>query len=144
MDINATLQLLASPQSNIADINGADESADHVIRLISAVFRLSEVTKIAISYNAAQHLSPELCSSIVWFLQRWALNYLMLREQSYSEISTTLIQAFGEETPGCRWTLNFLIDKVICNVNGFKGEHNLIKETMKLLITLVDTSSKYV
>ncbi|OXU22639.1 hypothetical protein TSAR_013645 [Trichomalopsis sarcophagae] len=142
MDLNVTLQLLASPQSNIADVNGAEQSADHVIRLIAAVFRLSEVAKVAISYNAAQHLSPELCSSIIWFLHRWSLSYLMPDQGLYACLSSTLMQAFGENTPGSQWTLNFLVEKIECNLNAFKGEPSLIKETMKLLLVLVNTDVK--
>lgn len=142
MDLNVTLELLASPQKDISDINGAEQSADHVIRLISAVFRLSEIAKTAINYNAAQHLSPELCSSIIWFLQRWSLVYLMPKETSYAELSTTILQAFGEDTPGCVWTVNFLIEKLECNINAFKGEPNIIKETMKMVNALVDSNEK--
>ncbi|XP_014203920.1 exportin-4-like [Copidosoma floridanum] len=142
MDLNVTLELLASPQKDVTEVNGAEQSADHVIRLISAVYRLSEIAKTAINYNAAQHLSPELCSSIIWFLHRWSLVYLMPKESTYAELSTTILQAFGEDTPGCAWTLNFLVEKIECNINAFKGEPNLIKETMKLLSTLVDTPEK--
>ncbi|KAJ8667435.1 hypothetical protein QAD02_009098 [Eretmocerus hayati] len=142
MDLNATLQLLASPQSNISDINGAEQSADHTVRLIASVFRLSEVAKIAINLNAAQHLSPELCSTIIWFLHRWSLSYLMPKESMYTELSTTLLEAFGEDSPGCQWTFNFLIDKIMCYIKAFKGEPSLIKETMQLLVVLVDSTDK--
>ncbi|KAL7287451.1 hypothetical protein TKK_0018556 [Trichogramma kaykai] len=142
MDINVTLQLFASPQSNISDIAGAEQSADHVIRLTAAVFRLSEVTKIAISYNAAQHLSPELCSSILWFMHRWALSYLMIKETNYNEISTTLLEACGEESQGSPWTLNFLVDKIICHIQAFKGEAAVTDEIHKLLLSLVKVPNK--
>ncbi|XP_058796622.1 exportin-4-like [Phymastichus coffea] len=142
VDVNITLQLLASPQSNLNDINGAEQSADHTIRLIVAVFRLSEVAKIAINSNAAQHLSPELCSSIAWFLNRWSLSYLVPKETLYSELSPTLIQAFGDDTPGALWTMNFLLEKIECYIKAFKGEPTLITETINLLNVLVDTNEK--
>ncbi|CAB0028566.1 unnamed protein product [Trichogramma brassicae] len=142
MDINVTLQLFASPQSNISDIAGAEQSADHVIRLTAAVFRLSEVTKIDISYNAAQHLSPELCSSILWFMHRWSLSYLMIKETNYNEISTTLLEAFGEESQGSPWTLNFLVDKIICHIQAFKGEAAVTDEIRKLILSLVNVTNK--
>lgn len=140
--MNVTLQLLAAPQSNLSDVNGAEQSADHVIRLIAAVFRLSETAKIAINYNAAQHLSPELCSTIIWFLHRWSLSYLIPNENNYTELSTTLLQAFGDGTPGAQWTLNFLVEKIECNIKAFKGEPTLIKETMQLLVVLVGSTPK--
>ena len=143
MDLNVTLQLLASPQSNISDVNGAEQSADHTIRLIAAVFRLCEVAKIAINYNAAQHLSPELCSTVIWFLHRWALCYLLPRENHYAEISLTFLHAFSD-SPGCQWTINFILENVECNIKAFKGEPSLIKEIMQLLVVLVDSPEKYV
>lgn len=144
VDINVSLQLLASPRSNLSEINGAEQSADHMIRLIAAVFRLSETEKSAISANAAQLLSPELSSTIVWFLHRWSQSYLLPTESNYSEISPTLLQAFGDDTPGALWTVNFLAEKVECNINAFKGERALIEETIQLLSTLVESHPKLV
>lgn len=136
------MQLLASPQNSITEINGAEQSADHVIRLVSSVFRLCYIEKIAISANLSNILSPELSSTIVWFLKRWSLSYLLPKESLYSEISTTLLQAFGEDTPGALWTVSFLLEKIESNINAFKGEPNLIKETMQLLVALVEPQAK--
>nr|XP_046471552.1 exportin-4-like isoform X1 [Neodiprion pinetum] len=142
VNVETTMRLLASPQNSLSDIDGAEQSADHVIRLISAVFRLCQLEKIAISANLTNMLSPELSSSIVWFLHRWSLSYLLPIESFYSEISTTILQAFGADTPGALWTVSFLLEKIECNINVFKGEPNLIKETMRLLITLVESQVK--
>ncbi|XP_012251237.1 exportin-4-like [Athalia rosae] len=142
VNVDTTMQLLASPQNSLSDIDGAEQSADHVIRLVSAVFRLCQIEKIAISANLTNMLSPELSSTIVWFLQRWSLSYLLPPEQFYSEISTTLLQAFGEDTPGSLWTVSFLLEKIECNINAFKGEPNLVKETIQLLVTLVESQIK--
>ncbi|XP_063971922.1 exportin-4-like isoform X2 [Diachasmimorpha longicaudata] len=142
VDVNVSLQLLASLGHNISEIQGAEESADHVIRLISAVFRLSEIEKIAIGANIADTLSPELSSTIVWFLHRWSLSYLVPSETYYSEISPTFLQAFGKDSPGAPWMVNFLIEKVECNVNTFKGEPKLIQDTMQMLVALVESPSR--
>ncbi|XP_011307073.1 exportin-4-like [Fopius arisanus] len=144
VDVNVSLQLLASLGHNISEIQGAEESADHVIRLTAAVFRLCEIEKTAIGANIADTLSPELSSTIVWFLRRWSLNYLLPYpiENYYTQISPTLLQAFGYDSLGAPWLANFFIEKVECNVNTFKGEQNLIKGTMQLLVALVDSQSK--
>lgn len=136
------MRLLASPQNSISEIDGAEQSADHVIRLVSAIFRLCQIEKIAISANLTNMLSPELSSTIVWFLHRWSLSYLVPNESFYSEISTTLLQAFGDETPGALWTVSFLLEKIENNINAFKGESGLIKETMELLVKLVEPQTK--
>lgn len=139
-DINLTLQLLASPGSDIGDITGAEQSADHMIRLIAGVFRLAEVAKRTIAANASHHLSPELCSTVVWFLHRWSLSYLLPKESYYAEISPTLLQAFGEDTPGAQWSVTFVLEQIQCYLNAFKGEPKLVKGLVDLLTSLVDTS----
>lgn len=144
MDVNVTLQLLASPQSDISEINGAEESADHVIRLIAAVFRLCEFEKKAIAANLTSLLSPELSCTIIWFLHRWSLRYLLIVENHYSEISTTILEAYGEESPAALWTMNYLLEKITCNINAFKSEPTLIKYTIQLLVALVKYRNKYV
>lgn len=140
VDLNVSLQLLASPRSNFSDISGADKSADHMIRLISAVFRLAEVLKMAIEANATQHLSPELCNSIIWFMHRWSISYLLPIETYYAEISTTLLQAFGDDTEGAQWTINFILGHAQTVLNAFKGEPKLVKGTIDLLVGLVDSA----
>ncbi|XP_015609401.1 exportin-4 isoform X2 [Cephus cinctus] len=142
VDVNITLQLLASPQNNLSDINGAEQSADHIIRLVAAVFRLCEVEKIAMSADMESLLSPELSITIVWFLHRWSLSYLLPIETYYSEISTILLQAFGEDSPGALWTVNFLLEKVECNISSCKDEPALVKETVQLLVALIESQPK--
>ncbi|KAH0541119.1 exportin-4-like [Cotesia glomerata] len=141
-DVNVSLQLMASPQCNLSDIPGAEESSDHVIRLTAAIFRLCEIERSAIEANLANLLSPELISSVVWFLHRWSLSYLLPTENYYSEISTTLIQAFGTDGAGAQWAVNFLLDNIKCIINVFKGEETLAEDTVKLLVGLVDTPTK--
>lgn len=142
--MNISMQLLASPQSNTSEIAEADQKADHVIRLIASVFRLCEIEKVAILSNCAGMLSPELSSTIVWFLHRWSLSFLLPKEQNYSAISTTLLEAFGADSNGAMWTINFLLDKIQNNINTFKCESSLIRETIDLLMMLVKNREKLV
>ncbi|GAB1860941.1 Exportin-4 [Camponotus japonicus] len=142
VDVNRTLEFLVSSQNIQSDISSPAASIDRVIRLITCVFRLCALEKTVISIHAENVLSPELSSTIIWFLHIWSQSYLLPTEVYYSEISTTILQAFGEDSPGALWTMNFLLDKVICNINTFKSEPAVIKETIKLLITLVESQTK--
>ncbi|XP_008554970.1 exportin-4 [Microplitis demolitor] len=141
-DVDVTLQLITSPQCNLSDIPRAEESSDHVIRLTASVFRLCEIERSAIEANIISLLSPELISSVVWFLHQWSLNYLAPTENYYSEISISFIQAFGGDSAGAQWAVNFLLDNIKCIINFFKGEETLIEDTIKLLGTLVDSLTK--
>lgn len=138
MNENVTLQLLASPQSDISDVQGAEQSADHVIRLIAAVFRLCEIEKSAIEANYANMLSPELSTSILWFLHRWSLCYFLPVESNYCVISPMILQAFGEENPGAVWCCNFLLEKINYTINTFKGEPALVSETLLILDAIAE------
>lgn len=113
-----------------------------MIRLTASVFRLCEIERSAIEANIISLLSPELISSVVWFLHQWSLNYLAPTENYYSEISISFIQAFGGDSAGAQWAVNFLLDNIKCIINFFKGEETLIEDTIKLLGTLVDSLTK--
>ncbi|XP_076634880.1 exportin-4 [Colletes latitarsis] len=141
VDVNRSLQFLASSENVSLDINITIESVDHVIRLVANVFRLCAIEKAAISVRLDSILSPELSCTVMWFLHRWSLYYLLLVENNYSETSIAFIQAFGEDTPAS-WIINFLLEKIEQNINAFKGEPALMKETINLLIALVDSPEK--
>lgn len=142
VDVYQTLEFLVSSQNVQSDINSPAASIDLVIRLITGVFRLCAFEKTVISIHAENVLSPELSSTIIWFLHMWSQSYLLPVEVFYSEISTTILQAFGVDSQGALWTMNFLLEKIICNINTFKSEPALIKETIKLLIALVESPPK--
>lgn len=56
-------------------------------RLVASVFRLCEVEKRAVEVKLGHLLSPELGCTIMWFLRRWSLSYLLPVETYYSEVS---------------------------------------------------------
>ena len=62
------------------------ENSDPVIKLVAAIFRIAEIEKRAIEAGYTSLLSPEVSSTVMWFLRRWALTYLLAQECYYSEI----------------------------------------------------------
>jgi len=142
VDVNRTLEFLVSSQNVQSDISSPSASIDQVIRLVTGIFRLCTIEKTAISIHLENILSPELSSTIIWFLHRWSEIYLIPNEDHYNELSTTLLHAFGDDSPGALWSMNFLLDKIICNINAFKSEPTLIDETIKLLISLVKSRAR--
>jgi len=142
IDLNRTLEFLVFSQNVQSNISNPTPSIDRVVRLIADVFRLCTIEKTAISIHLENILSPELSSTIIWFLHRWSEIYLFPIEDYYTELSTTLLHAFGDDSPGAVWSMNFLLDKIICNINAFKSEPTLIDETIKLLISLVNSRTR--
>ena len=141
VNIEASLQVLASPGQPSSDIPG-HESADPVIKLTASVFRLAEIERRAAEAGFAALLSPEVSGSIMWFLKRWALTYLSAQESFYADMSMAIVAAFGQNTEGAAWTTNFLLSKVMVNLTAMNSETNLVKDTIGLLVALVDTKER--
>jgi hypothetical protein len=53
---------------------------------VAAVLRLCEVESQAL--EARMDMSPELGSTLMWFLAHWAQPYLLSSENTYSDVST--------------------------------------------------------
>jgi len=140
--MDCTLKFLISSQNVGLILNHSTQSVDHVVRLIANVFRLCTIEKTLISLNLQNIISPELNSTITWFLNRILQSYILPYEVSYTEISTTILQVFGEDSPAASWVLNFLLDRILCNIKIFKNEPEIIKQTTQLLISLVETKNK--
>ena len=141
VNLEASLRVLASPGQSASEVPN-HESTDPIIRLISAVFRLSEMEKRAADAGYVALLSPEVSSSVAWFLRRYALTYLSAQESYYSEMSPALLAAFGQNTEGSAWTVNFLLEKVVSNLNYMNAEADVAKDTVSLLLALVDGKEK--
>lgn len=139
-DVNNSLKLLASPNQDIREIPNAEINADPVIRLIAAGFRLCELEKSAIEVRMYQFLSPELSTTLVWFLRRWSDAYLMpLKEET---VSATLKQAFGAGTHGSMWVINYLLNKINMNTQYLSSEQSVIDETCELFLTLLSRKQR--
>ena len=109
---------------------------------MSAVFKLAEVEKRAVEAGFGGLCSPEVSSSIAWFLRRWVIVYLSLQETYYSEISMALVVAFGMNTEGSAWTINFILAKIISNLTRLNSEPFVVNDTVQLLVSLVDGKEK--
>ena len=59
IDVSKSLEVLASPGKPASDIPG-HETSDHVLRLVGAVFRLSEIEKRCVEAGLVSLWSPEI------------------------------------------------------------------------------------
>eukprot|EP00094_Tigriopus_californicus_P000138 TCALIF_00134-PA protein Name:"Similar to xpo4 Exportin-4 (Xenopus laevis)" AED:0.05 eAED:0.05 QI:354/0.88/0.9/1/1/1/10/107/1127 len=141
VNVEVSLRVLASPGQPSSDVPGY-EATDPIIRMVGNVFKLAEVEKRATEAGFGSLTSPEVSSSIVWFIRRYVVTYLSIHETYYSEISMALVTAFGENTEGTAWTINFLLDKIISNLTMLCSEPKLVEDTVLLLLSLVDGKDK--
>ncbi|OWF40176.1 Exportin-4 [Mizuhopecten yessoensis] len=138
VDIPTTLKVLASPGERADSIPRADLNTDSVVRLVSSVLRLCEVEKRALQAKMAGSLSPQVSASIMWFLRRWSLCYLLPDENYYSQVSPAILSAFGRDSEGAQWTIQFLLEKILSNLSCWFGEDGILEDTLSLLNSFVD------
>lgn len=81
-------------------------------------------------------------STIVWWLRRFALTYMLPNENLYVELSPSFSAAFGRDSEGANWIIGFLLNKVESNIRTQTAEPGLMNETLRLLMALVDTREK--
>lgn len=141
VDLGVSLEVLASPGKPVSDIPGCD-GADHVVRLVANVFRLTEVEKRALEAGLQHLWSPLIASTSMWFLRRWSLNYLAHQESMYQEISPAILSAFGRDTEGCSWTINFLLEKCLSNLTKLNTDQDVLQDTVSLILSFADTKEK--
>ncbi|ELU09303.1 hypothetical protein CAPTEDRAFT_151878 [Capitella teleta] len=135
-DCQSTLAFLATAINDPASVSA--DQVDPVVRLTSSVFRLCAIESSAIEVGLAGHISPEVTSSCMWFLRRWARAYLLPDETYYTEMSMPLTMAFGRDTEGGQFVLSFLINKVVSNIQAWGSEAGIIEDTLSLLLAMVE------
>lgn len=142
VDITTSLKVLAAPNQCITQTPNAENVCDPLIRLITAVFRLCDIENNAIEYKMKDFLSPEVSSDIMWFLNQWSEAYLFMLHECYANLSETMQTAFGLDTPGGNWTLNFILNKICINVQNFSTEATIVKDSVGLFVSLVKRKHK--
>ena len=116
---------------------------DTVVRLVSVIFRLANLEKLALGLGLSELLSPQVGRTIVWCLRHWAKSYLLPDEKEYDQLSVTLTSVFGPGTDGGKWTLGFLLDKVRTNLSGWSAESQIVEDAALLLLSLVNGKNRY-
>ena len=108
-------------------------------RIISSLFSICATEAEALNANLIEDLSPELSCTLMWFLKKFCLSYLLPNERMYAELSLALSSSFGRDSEGGQWTLNYLLECVERNLRLRTSEPALVDDTISLLITMVDS-----
>lgn len=53
-----------------------------------------------------------------------------------------IVTAFGQNSDGAAWTINFLLAKILSNLTQFNSEPGVVSDTIRLLVSVVDTKDK--
>lgn len=81
----ATLKTLASVSQLTLDSENF-ELCDQAMRIFSDVLVLCAIEKSAAEVKLGHFLSPEVSCTLMWFLKRWCLSYLLPNEVLYQEV----------------------------------------------------------
>lgn len=141
VNVEASQRLLASLGDDPSSIPGIEQT-DQVIRLSSAVLRLSEVERFAGEAKLTIILSPQLASTVMWFMSRWLVTYLQINEKNYTECSLPLLMTLGRNSEGAQWTTRCLVQKVASNLAIWSAEEGVAKETATMFVALVQKSDR--
>ncbi|XP_044262474.1 exportin-4-like [Tribolium madens] len=139
--LESSLTVLASVHQ-IGNVPTDVDRCDHIIRIVSDILKLCVVENSAAEAKLGHFMSPEVSSTIMWFLKRWCLSYLLPVENYYQEISPVLIGAVGKDTEGAIFVVNFILDKIYSNICHFNSEPILLRDTVDLLTALVCIKQK--
>ncbi|CAG0917966.1 unnamed protein product [Notodromas monacha] len=123
--------------SLVAGSPGVSATSDPVVRLIFDCLALSEILRNAELAGRSCVLSPELVSTSYWFLDRFGKAYLALNEATHTmDLPLTFSTAFGLDSPGAKWALEFLFQNACSSLNVWVAEKDLLSLVTGMLISL--------
>lgn len=88
--------------------------------------------------------SPEVASTMLWFLKRWTKGYFSLHEASDTKLSPTLIACFDLKHDCGKFLIKLLLDVVELNLNTWTAEPQVSEDVVKLLLRLINQKKRYV
>ena len=108
---------------------------DPLMSIFFSSFQLMEIETYALSLNASHLLSPQLASTLMWFLKGLSLSYLFMRENDYNDsLSVGLHTLFGQDTPSASVIFKFLLRKIQINFSLWSSENGIITATSEVLL----------
>lgn len=114
-----------------------NDLCDPIIFLLFNSFQLCELESHMFSYNMLQFLSPQVASTLMWFLKEFVRSYLFMAEHAYTDLSPTLHTLFGQDTQAGTIVLSFLLRKLYTNFYIWSAENTTTSQTAKLLLEIV-------
>lgn len=84
-NLDATLKVMAAVRQIDNNVD-CREQCDQVIRIFCDVLTLCFVEDSAAAIKLGHFTSPEVGCTMMWFLNRWCLSYLMPAENLYDEV----------------------------------------------------------
>ncbi|XP_063703188.1 exportin-4-like [Culicoides brevitarsis] len=142
IDINKSLELIAKPDKDIAEIFQDPEQADPILRITASMLRLAELESTALKCQMGTLLSPELSSTLMFFMRIWLSIYLFPLPEYYETICESVKVAFGIDSECGKWILNYILTKVCANIQQFASENDVIEDTVQVFLAILKQKHK--
>jgi hypothetical protein len=110
---------------------------DPITRLVFVSMQLGELESHMFLMRMLDRMSPQVASTLVWFMRELARSYLFMSERSYNELSPLLHTCFGQETTAGTYIFEYMIRKLYDNFYVWSAENKTTSQTAKLLLELV-------
>ncbi|KRT80011.1 hypothetical protein AMK59_6438, partial [Oryctes borbonicus] len=139
--LDATIKVMASVQQFTNDLDCLDQ-CDHVIRIFCDVLKLCFVETSAAEIKLGHFTSPEVGCTMMWFLNRWCLSFLMPIESLYEELPPTFSGSLVKDTEGAIFLFNVVLQKIQANICHYNSEPILLQDTLNLFCDICSVRYK--
>ncbi|XP_022913181.1 exportin-4-like [Onthophagus taurus] len=139
--VEDTLKTMASIHQNFTNEDFIVR-CDKTIRIFCNVLRLCHMETTAAEVKLGHFMSPEVGCTLMWFLKRFCVHYLMPVEGFYDQISSVIVGALGRDTEGSAFVLNLVLTKIRANITHFNSEPILLQDTVDLFTEIVGVRLK--
>lgn len=115
---------------------------DPICSLIYNALQLSELEIQMHSSKMLRNASPQVASTLMWFLNEFSRSYLFMNEKKYEQLSPILQIIYGQDTECAILLSNYLLRKIYSNFYIWSSETSVTLQTAKLFYSLVKNSDR--
>ena len=120
--------------------NGDGASVDKVIGLITALFKVILVEMDFLKNGMNAGFSPEVSSSLVWFLKRFVNSYLT--SSTDVKLSPTLMSCFDLKQDCGKFVIKTILEITEVNLSVWSSEPQVSEDTTKLLLRMLSEKAR--
>lgn len=121
---------------------GLRNDVDPIVALLVTILKVVEVEMEFLRNGLIFSFSPEVASTMLWFLKRWTKGYFSLHEASDTKLSPTLIACFDLKHDCGKFLIKLLLDVVELNLNTWTAEPQVSEDVVKLLLRLINQKKR--
>lgn len=115
---------------------------DPIVKLFTAIFKLAVLETRFLKSNLGTAFSPEVASTVLWFLKRFVKAYLVQSSESHLKLSPSLTALFGKDSECGKWLVASILEVIEENLRGWCAETQVSDDVVRLLLRLVSDKTR--